>query len=66
MKEKIKCTIRYSVLALVTGVAVGAIDTIFGRGLFMAVRFQDSSLQISAAISSGCRTADRVDVSPVQ
>ena len=28
----------------------------------MAVRFQDSSLQISAAISSGCRTADRVDV----
>ena len=32
----------------------------------MAVRFQDGSLQISAAISSGCRTADRVDVSPVQ
>ena len=34
MKEKIKCTIRYSILALVTGVAVGAIDTIFGRGLY--------------------------------
>lgn len=40
MKEKIKCTIRYSVLALVTGVAVGAIDTIFGRGLLWLSDFR--------------------------
>ena len=40
MKEKIKCTIRYSILALVTGVAVGAIDTIFGRGLLWLSDFR--------------------------
>lgn len=40
MKEKIKCMIRYSVLALVTGVAVGVIDTIFGRGLLWLSDFR--------------------------
>lgn len=40
MKEKIKCTIRYSILALVTGVAVGAIETIFGRGLLWLSDFR--------------------------
>lgn len=60
IKEKAKETFLYVLSALLLGIAIGAIDAVFGRVLLFYYRFSFGACSCIAAVSAAGRAWDRL------
>ena len=63
-QEHLILQIKYAFLALIVGICVGIVDTVFGRGLLAISAFRP--LSIPASISSTDGTSDHLVISAFQ
>ena len=61
--QTIVLSLKYVLLAILTGVLVGIIDTVFGRGL---LTISDRPLFVSDTVSAVCWSFDHMAVSSFQ